>query len=82
MIIRLYDFNAQTDLEKAQVVLEHGTNLKTRKEEGFIVNLYYISNFYIEAWYDEDSNKIDQIRSFMGIDQLGPYIDDIELGEV
>jgi len=82
MKIDLYQFNALADPEKAQAVLEHGTNLKTRKDEGFIVNLYSLSNFYVEVWYDEDSNRIDRIRSFNSIDQLGPYIDDIDLEEV
>ena len=80
--ISLYEFNFQTDPDKTQVVLEHGTNLKTRKDEGYIVNLYYLSNFYVEIWYDENSNRINKIRSFKSIDQLEPYIDDIELGEV
>jgi len=44
MKIGLYQFNALADPEKAQAVPEHGTNLKTRKEDGFIINLY--SRFY------------------------------------
>ena len=82
MKIDLYQFNALTDPEKAQAVLEHGANLKTRKEDGFIINLYSLYNFYVEVWYDEGGNKIDRIRSFNSIDLLGPYIDDIDLEEV
>ena len=50
MKIDLYQFNALPDPEKTQAVLEHSTNLKTRKEEGFIVNLYSLSDFYVEIW--------------------------------
>ena len=82
MKIDLYQFNALTDPEKAQEVLEHGANLKTRTEGGLIVNLYSISNFYVEVWYDGASNRIDRIRSFKNIDHLEPYIDVIDLGEV
>ena len=82
MKVSLYEFNAQTDLDKTQVVLEHGNNLKTRKDEGYIVNLYSLYDFYVEIWYDEESNRINKIRSFKSIDQLGPYIDGIDLGQV
>ena len=82
MKISLYEFNVLTDFEKTQVVLENDTNLKTRKEEGYIVNLYSLPDFYVEVWYDEESNRINKIRSLKSIDQLGPYIDGIDLGQV
>jgi hypothetical protein len=82
MKINLYQFNALTDPDKAQEVLEQGTNLKTRKDEGFIINLYSLSNFYVEVWYEEGRNRIGRIRSFRSIDQLSPCIDDIDLGGI
>lgn len=82
MKVNIYQFNALSDSGKAQTALEHGINLKTRKDEGFIINLYSLNNFYVEVWYNENSNRIDRIISFNSIDQLGPYIDDIDLGNV
>ncbi len=80
--MNLYQFNALTDPEKTRVVLEHGINLKTRKEDRFIINLYSFSDFYVEVRYDKGNNRIDRIRSFKNIDQLDSYIDDVDLGEL
>ena len=70
MKITLYEFNALTDSEKAQEVMEHGTNRKSRKEDGLIINLHSLSNFYVEVWYDEGSNRIDRISSVGVVRQL------------
>ncbi len=82
MKIDLCQFNALPDSEKALTVLEQGTNLKTRKEDGCIINLYSLSDFYVEIWYDQGSNRIDRIRSFKSIEQLEKFLDDIDLEEL
>ncbi len=33
-------------------------------------------------WYDEGSNRIDQIRNFKSIEQLEKFLDDIDLEDV
>ncbi len=57
MKISLYELNALSDNEKAQVVLEHGTHLKISEEDGYIINLYSLSDFYVEIWYDASATS-------------------------
>ena len=79
MKIGLYEFNMLTDIEKANMVLDNGTFMLKRHDDQQVINLYTLSDYYVELYYDQKSNRINKIRSFKSMEPLDPYIDDIEV---
>lgn len=75
----LYEFNILPDSEKADIVWEHGAFLTNRVEGRFGINLYSLSDFYVEVWYSTPNNKIEEIRTFKSIEPLEPYLGEIDL---
>jgi hypothetical protein len=72
-MLTLYDFNGLTEDEKANAVWG-GTFLADRFEIGFTVQLYSVSSFYVEVFYDAAENKIVSFRSFTTKNLLMPYL--------
>ena len=79
MKIGLYEFNVLPEDKKAQMVWDHGTFLTNKADDFKAVNLFSLSSFYVEIWYDRVNNTITQIRSFSSIKQLSPYLDDMDV---
>lgn len=79
MKIGLYEFNILDENEKAQTIWDNGTFLTNKSDEEKAVNLYALGDFYVEVWYDKPHNRITQIRSFKTVNNLSPYLDDIDL---
>jgi hypothetical protein len=44
--------------EKAQYVWNNGRYCRSRRENRFRINLYWMGNFYAEVWYDNEKNQI------------------------
>ena len=76
-MLTLYDFNGLTDDEKANAVW-CGTFLADRFETNFTVQLYAVSSFYVEVFYDPLENKIVSFRSFTTKNLLVPYLAQIK----
>lgn len=47
-----------TPQEKAQYIWNNGRYCSSRREDGYRINLYWMSNFYTEVWYDSEKNLI------------------------
>ncbi|QXV63654.1 hypothetical protein INP83_11060 [Mucilaginibacter sp. 21P] len=70
------EFNALDLPEKAEAVWL-GTFLADREAEGMVVQLYALTGFYVEVYYDRKTNKIADLRSFTATQQLAPYLSQI-----
>ena len=69
----LEEFNQLSDREKAEAIWQ-GNFLADREENGLIVQLYSLCDFYVEVYYDGLANKILRFRPFKNTSQLTPYI--------
>ena len=67
------DFNALPETEKAEAVWQ-GSFLADREENGLTIQLYAVSSFYVELFYDPLANKILSFRSFTNKHLLVPYL--------
>jgi hypothetical protein len=47
--------------EQAQIVWENGRYLMSRQGQRTTANLYAVGNFYVEIWYDRETNSITTI---------------------
>jgi len=72
-MLTLYDFNALTETQKAEAV-RHSIFLADRVENDLTVQLYAVSCFYVEVFYDPLANKIVSFRSFTSSNLLTPYL--------
>ena len=77
-MLSLYDFNALNDNEKAEAVW-HGTFLADRQDGELTIQLYSLTNFYVEVFYDPKANRITGFRSFNTKSLLVPYLSQIRL---
>ena len=73
MVITLYDFLQMDQAEQYEAVWK-GTFLGDRREDGLWVQCYSLGNFYVEVYYDADTNQLTRLRSFSKIEQLTPYL--------
>ena len=75
----IYEFNQLSLDEKVNVSSLEGTFLHNRIWNEYGINLYGFGGFYSEVWYNQDTNKVDKVRSFNNTSLLEPYLDDIEV---
>jgi hypothetical protein len=73
-MITLYDFMGMDDNQKGESTFSTPC-LGDREENGLIVQLYRIDEFYVEVFYDPIVNQITRFRPFNTTELLIPYID-------
>jgi hypothetical protein len=54
--------------------LQEGTFLECRYDHGYVVALYAVHNFFVEAYYSHTLNEIFQLKPFKSIHELEPYL--------
>lgn len=72
-MLTLYDFNGFSEDEKASAVWG-GTFLADRFENDLTIQLYAVSSFYVEVFYDPQANRITGFRPFTARNLLVPYL--------
>ena len=69
----LYEYKELTLDERAAYLWEHGTFLMNDEVDDKRVNLYALSNFYVEVVYDNPANEIVRLRAFKSIIQFDKH---------
>jgi len=72
----LYDFNRLNQADRATQVFNSGNYLATCPGRG---NLYDMGGFYAEVLYNQETNQIQEVRSFRTTRNLEPYLDQINV---
>lgn len=80
--ITLYEFNSLNDNEKNEAKMEYSTLIEDRFDGPYSILLYQFDNFYVELFYTRDENQIQKFRSFINLDLLTPYLNQIDLKEL
>ena len=75
----LYEFIALDRDEKSDILWYFGVYLMSRPYLEGMVNLYGLDDFYVEVFYNQELNCIEDIRSFQSVGCLEPYFDSILL---
>jgi hypothetical protein len=81
-MIELACYNCLSLKERAAIMRFKGVYLCSRQEPEFIVDLYQIDRFYVEAFYHERKNEIVQLLSFSSADPLQEYFNKIDMNEL
>jgi hypothetical protein len=75
----LYEFNMLDLGDKYQTTWDLGLHIDSVITEEFRINLYAINKFYVEVYYNPESNKIEGIKSFIHGHRLEKYSGNINL---
>ncbi len=65
--------------EQVQHVWENGRYLMNRQGQRTTATLYAVGSFYVEVWYDRESNSITAITCFDDVSKLDAYLNGISL---
>jgi hypothetical protein len=57
----------------------NGEFIADRVDQEHTILLYQVDDFYVEVYYHQDDNVIKRFRSFSSIEQLIPYLEQIDI---
>jgi len=77
--VGIYEFNQLSIDEKVNVSSLEGTFLHNRIWNEYGINLYGFGGFYAEVWFNQETNKVDKVRSYNNTEMLEPFLDDIHI---
>jgi hypothetical protein len=78
----IYEFNILELEQQKELVLKDAIFLTNRLESNMGLSLYRLFDFYTEVHLNNDTNEIEKIRTFKSIEQLDPYLNEIDLTEL
>jgi len=78
-MINIYSFNALDKNNQIEYVWDKGMFISSRIQGDCTINLHQLHNFYVELFYCQQTNKINQIVSFETLDFLEKYLNEPEL---
>ena len=75
-------FRQLTSLQQMELLFDQGRELLSRIFVFYNIRLYALSDFFVEVWYRQTTNKIDRIV-VMGIDSvIDIYENQIKLNDL
>ncbi len=80
--ISVSEFNRLTPDEKAWYLWHGATFLHVYEKYPFRINLFHLNDYYIELWYHMDGNCIEKINAFTSLENLDPFLANIEIDMV
>lgn len=78
----LAEFSQLGSLDKLNVLFEQGREISGRIFIFYNIKLYILSDFFVEIWYRQTTNRIDRIINLNINDVLDIYEKDIVLGDL
>ncbi|WP_018613207.1 hypothetical protein [Segetibacter koreensis] len=75
----LYEFKSLPKNQQTELVWSEGDFVADRQEEDHCILLYQLYSFYVEVAHAGSENKFQVCRSFSSIDQLAPYLKEIDI---
>lgn len=77
--MKLYEFCRLIEEEQYKVIWNIGTLVDQFFKGCVVINLYSINEFFVEVYYDRDTNKILYKKHFKQGELLDKYLDKIKL---
>ena len=69
-----YEFSLLDKDDQAKRVWKSGKHISTKYSSIYAILLWQIETFYVEIYYDRIDKKIENIRSFLSLEPLTPYL--------
>jgi hypothetical protein len=78
----LHGFTLLPEEEQIDCTLEIGVLTAFLETNNYIVVLYQLEGFYVEAYCNRKTTHIERLRSFHSPEQLAPYLAAVDLSEL
>lgn len=78
----LHEFRSTSQYVQKSMIKLHGTFLLKRRTVETYAYLFQVDGFYAEVFFNERSGNILQIKAFDSIDDLEPYLEEVDISEV
>lgn len=78
----LHGFTTLSEDEQIDCTLENGVLTAFLETNNYIVILYQLDGFYVEAYCNRRTTHIERLRSFHSPEQLEPYLAAVDLSEL
>jgi len=78
----LQHFRALTQNKQNKKLLTEGVCIADRKTDELQGLLFQIEGFYVEVLFNVQGDEVLFSRSFEGVEELGPYLETIDLSGV
>jgi hypothetical protein len=75
----LHGFTMLPEEEQIDCTLENGVLTAFLETDNYIVILYQLDGFYVEAYCNRKTTLIERLRSFYSPEQLEPYLAAVDL---
>lgn len=72
--MNLYKYLSLTDDDQVNELCSNGTFLLSRTEAICVVSLFALHDYYVEAYFNTQTDEIDRLRSFRSYSRLDPYL--------
>ena len=80
--MKLSDFILMNEEEKKQAVLHEGILVAKRNNQDGMVFLFQLPTYYVEAFCNTESRKIEEYRVFDSMKALHPYLEAIHIDDL
>ena len=77
--MKLKEFKYEIKERKKELLFNNGVYLASRKECNYIICLYQIESFYVEAFFYDEFEEVGYMRAFSSINELDPYLKNINI---
>ncbi len=77
--MNLQQFKNMSEEKQHRSLLLYGTCIADRKTDSTHALLFQLNSFYVEVFFNEDGDEVVYTKSFEDIDELEPYLNQIEL---
>ena len=77
--MHLYDFKTLDPNTQLEIVIDRGTLLLDRNEDGRGYLLYQVDGFYAEIILELTCHEISGLKSFTSTDLLDPYLENLNI---
>jgi len=81
-VITALDFQNLTEDLKSYVLLNNGQHIAERNYSIYSIQLYAVYGFFVEVYYLQGSDEIDQILAVNSNEVLELYLEDINITDL
>src|SRR5687767_13482765 len=80
--MNLYRFLKLDETQQTEILWYNGVQIGRRKDEEHTILLYQVESFYVEVFYNRKEKIIKKYRCFEQVEQLAPYLEQIDIAPV
>jgi hypothetical protein len=78
----LHEFKYQEKHKKTKLLIDNGVFLASRFVPRYQLLLYAVDSFYVEVHVDMEHEMLTYFKAFSNVDDLEPYLDQVDISSL